>query len=207
MFLNGSFYHVSQDTALHHLFTPQKLTETVNLWVERKNFVEKKGIRFYKAFWPEKHTIYDEFLPWYMSVVVADTLLQLDQVLDYLKKRKLDLQIIDVTKTFKQEKKHKRLYFKHDSHWNSEGAFIAYTRLMNVISRDFPALKPRPATDFEITYVEKSGGDLSNIIGIGKTETVPVYKLKNDSSQVRELPFFDYPPGTFWIFENKKSNT
>jgi hypothetical protein len=206
MYLNAPFYPSTTDKNRGGLFADTTLHRMVKIWEDRKHVVEKNGIKFYKAFWPDKHTVYPEYLPAHMSMLLRPGESRLDQIENYLKEKKSDLRILDVTPVFMQEKKNHLLYLKHDSHWNSRGAFIAYTQLMNEVSKDFPELKPFPASSFEITDHEIKGGEISDMIGLKDSETTPVYKLKAGPGKVKELPYFGYPPNTL-IYENKSAST
>ncbi len=203
LFLNGSFYHITQDITKSNSYKGTELQETVNLWENRKTDLEKEGIMYYKAFWPDKHYIYPEFLPLTMQVLNKDTLPKCDQALNYLRQKKSSLTIIDVREILLKEKEKHTLYAKHDSHWNEYGAFIAYTELMNNMSVKFPSLQPHPLTDFTITWKEDLSGDLSKILGVSLPEQLPTFTLKHNSIKSDQLPADGYPENTL-IFENKQ---
>ena len=58
-----------------------------------------------------------------------------------------------------------RLYNKTDTHWNELGAYYAYVRIMDEISKDFPAAAPDPLSGFDVFTKSVNGGDMANFLG------------------------------------------
>lgn len=206
MYLLGTFYHVTRDVQDGGLFADSTVRRLVKDWEQRRSDLSKDGTGYYKAFWPEKFTIYPEYLPWHLSATRKDSILRLDQVMRYMKAIGSPLQIIDITEELKQEKKNWQLYLRYDSHWNAFAAFMAYTALMEKAAVDFPDLKPHPVSDYDISFERKTGGDMADMLSVEESEMVPVFKLKNDPSLINELPFYNYPPNTL-VFENKAASS
>ena len=114
---------------------------------------------------PNHSTIYPETIPdWMqkmkvpgmlsrlevMSKVMADSDVTFIDLTDYLRSKKNDGEYDEF-----------RLYNKTDSHWTELGAYYAYEYLMNeVISKDFPAVKAIPLSEFEVFSKDVPGGDL-----------------------------------------------
>ena len=206
LFLNGTFYEITQDLTKSSLYSRHELERSIKEWEDRKIDLRKDSVVYYKAFWPDKHYIYKEFLPFNMQVLNKDTVAKCDQAIDYLNKKKSSLHIIDVRGLLLEEKKRNTVYSKHDSHWNSYGAFVAYTELMKQMSVKFPVLKPHTLADYKVTWQEEVGGDLSSMLGLELKELKPSFVLSNDSSCIAELPVNDYPVKTL-IYENQSASS
>lgn len=206
LYLNGYFYEITQDISRTNLYSSKELKDKVMEWEERKRSLESDSIGYYKAIWPDKHYIYPEYMPFNMTFLLKDTLSRTDQTIAFLKQQNSPVEIIDVRARLMEEKKHTQVYFKYDSHWNSYGAFIGYTALLSRISENYPAVKPHSTGDYAITWETKQSGDLANMLGIETKEPHPVFRLKQDSSEIAELPVNDFPASTL-IYENKKASS
>lgn len=73
-----------------------------------------------------------------------------------------------------------KLFHKTDSHWTEYGAWLAYTELMNYISKRFPAAVPRTKEEMGFYTKDVNGGDMP-------------YYLELDHTKVRELAVFAKP--------------
>ena len=206
IFLDGTVYGITQDLTKQNLYTPELLKQTVVEWERRINHLKKDGIAFYYASWPDKQYIYPEFMPFAMKIINKDTMSICDQAMNYLKAKGSDFKIVDVREALKEEKKKHQVYKKYDSHWNSYGAFVAYSKLMQHISIDFPELKPYILSDFSINFNEQSGGDLAEMLGLDLKEKFPQLTLKKNPVQVNLMPVDSFPTGTI-IHENKGAST
>ena len=100
-------------------------------------FYSQRGIAYYVFFPTEKGIVYPEMLPWGFN---ANNSLR-RQVVAAIRSR-TNVPVIDVEETLLREKSEHMLYYKYDFHWNDVAAFFAYRDLMNVISKDFPSMKP-----------------------------------------------------------------
>jgi len=67
-----------------------------------------------------------------------------------------------------KEKKKGILYYKNDTHWDEQGAFIGYLSLMGRIKDDFPKLNILKKSYFNLQAVAHPIGDLSNMLGLDK---------------------------------------
>jgi alginate O-acetyltransferase complex protein AlgJ len=95
--------------------SPERVERAVERIKEYSNFMEKKGIRFIFLPIPNKETIHYEQLntpkPAFLEQLVK-------------KLRELNIEVIDVQKTFDEiyQGTHSMLYHKDDTHWNALGA-------------------------------------------------------------------------------------
>jgi hypothetical protein len=129
--------------------TEAELKKMSDILVERNNWLQKKGIKFYLVFPPSALLIYEDKLR--PSIYKHNGVTKLEQFLSYLKKN-TRLNIIDVYQTLYdlRQASPKDIYYKDDPHWNFYGAYYAYKTIVEAIKKDFPGI-PSPANynDFE----------------------------------------------------------
>jgi len=177
-----------------NLLTPDKLDEKIKILLERKNRLTKKGIKYVCAFWPNKHTIYSEYLPFSMSIQKKGTVSFANQLIDYSNSN--GFPIIDVSRDLLMSKKDKQLYYKFDTHWNSAGAFVAYQVFFN---QSFSELKVKPYTidSFNVSYEKVISGDLTQMLAIdsvrGYVDQKPIYSLKDKTRGYVNLDAKGFP--------------
>jgi alginate O-acetyltransferase complex protein AlgJ len=147
-----------------------RLTESeLNSWVSnfsgRVASLRAKGALLYLLFPPYKETIYPERLPRWLRISQTT---ELDQILKKLKEAGLENRAIDVRKQILAAKATSdRLYFKYDTHWRSEAAYIAYRELLSRIHGDRPEFRDLPITAFP-RRAQRENADLASMLGIGK---------------------------------------
>jgi len=129
--------------------TEAELKKMSDILVERNNWLQKKGIKYYLVFPPSALLIYaDKLSP---SVYKHNRVTKLEQFLNYLKKN-TRLNIIDVYQSLHdlRQTSSTDIYYKDDPHWNFYGAYSAYKTMVEAIKKDFPGI-PGPANynDFE----------------------------------------------------------
>src|SRR5690606_36729571 len=74
MYLWGDFYKIKQDYTRENLHSIIELKKIFNTWEERKNNLRDQGIKHYIVFYPNKHTIYPENLPFRIKLLQKDTI-------------------------------------------------------------------------------------------------------------------------------------
>jgi len=99
LFLSGRFYGITQDLSREQAYSDSSLNADVQLWINRKAELHNKGIRYYKAFWPDKYYIYPELLPFSMRLENASLAFRCDQALQYINQHKSSINILDVNIT------------------------------------------------------------------------------------------------------------
>jgi|GEM_PF-943800 len=134
------------------------------------------GVIYILGFWPEKATVYPEYLPKVMRMQIKDTLSRADQIIGYLKERNSPVKFIDVRPALAKTKQTYPVFYRHDTHWNNYGAYTGYKSLFEQ-SYDKLGIKPYQESDFTMVWRESSDGDLLDMIGVGTTsgitESVP----------------------------------
>ncbi len=145
------------ETELHDIKT---IFETI------RDTVEAQGARFYVIIPRLPHYVYEDKL--------GGRLFQHRKPSKFeqftaLMKRSSDLNIIDVNTLIKEARKKTGLdmYYKTDSHWNYTGAYLAYNKLMQSISNDFPSCgKPIPFPEIKWAYTKDTIADLADMSGM-----------------------------------------
>ena len=129
-----------------------------------ERFVREHGAKLLLAFPANKNTLYGDFMPWYCPAPdgTAHNLFRLQDRL-----AALGLPYADLHGLFSKEPE--ILYHRQDSHWNSKGAMLAYTLMMDRLSlphEDFAALPVTRALTHEgdlgrmlYTFYGKKGAD------------------------------------------------
>ncbi len=177
---NGWLYYMSRSDKVFDSFARQNLLSQKELadlfarWNRRHRILKERGITYYQAVWPNKSTIYPEFLPFRMASAPRGDISKIDQVLAYGQKNHPNLPILDVRTTLMEEKEKDILYRRLDTHWNELGAYYAYRALMAFLGEEAYSLEA-----FTLEETLTSEGDLMNMLGLcGRntfSETIPSF--------------------------------
>lgn len=144
------------DVRNKNLFTENQLkTFAINMSF-LNDWLQKKGIKYFFVIAPNKHTIYFDKLPGYITK--EKTYSSTDQLVEYLKKN-TDISVIDLRKNLLEAKKDNQLYLKTDTHWNHNAANIAQYEIMMEIKKFFKNLIMPEL--FQIKPKYGRGGDLA----------------------------------------------
>lgn len=156
--------------------------------VYRTNEYTKRGIKFYVMIVPIKKEIYPEFLPNYIqrtSVTVTD------KIINCITNEK-SINLITCKDQLLQEKKKTQVYFKHDNHWNSNGAYIAYKTLISKIAIDFPNINIPVSVVFQ-DFVKK-GGNMAKMIILDTMLIEQSKRLIVNNPKAMDAVEHNYPP-------------
>lgn len=182
-----------------NLLPEEKLNQVIAKWEDNKSKFEFEGRQYFLAFWPNKPTIYPEYLPYAMKVQIKDTISRVDQILNKLEEDNSSVKLLDVRSKLLTAKKDNLVYHKFDSHWNSFGAFLAYQEFFNE-NFDELGIRPKAMNDFDVTWSEYNQGELIQMLGVQNRgffiEENPTFVLKNPLSNFEFLPTDGYPPFT-----------
>lgn len=128
----------------------------------RTSWCEAQGIKYYVAICPSKMSIYPEFLPDGIQRVSDKTCY--DQVLSIADGK--TVKVIDMrAELLKHKNEGEGLFQYRDDHWNQLGAYYGYKAIFDYVSRDFPELKAKPRSNFEISH-ESRGGNMTDMISL-----------------------------------------
>ncbi|MDT0622105.1 alginate O-acetyltransferase AlgX-related protein [Croceitalea vernalis] len=187
--LKGSMY---SSYANKNLYTKKEIEEKYQELLKRKVFLNDQGIIYVCGFWPNKHSIYSEKLPFSMKMQIRNELNLRTQITSYLKQK--NFHFFDVTQDLMKSKLQYNLYRKFDTHWNSHGAFVGYKSFFN-INYALLGVKPFDYEDFKISNIKHDFGDLANIMGVEKmsyTDDFPVFEFKKGLNYFNETNNFNF---------------
>nr|WP_255535139.1 hypothetical protein [Cellulophaga sp. E16_2] len=164
-------------------------------------FLEKNTwlTKYFLAFWPNKHTIYPEYLPNTMSVQIKDTISRVDQISDYLKLTNSPIKLLDSRSVLINNKVNQQLYYKFDTHWNDYGAFLGYQNFFNENKSEL-GITPKSLDDFNIEWTEFKKDGLIRMLGVVNngyfSEKAPDFELKENKDQIEYLSIKGFPEST-----------
>jgi len=168
LFYTGS--NVIEQTRNLMPFQEAELAEYAQILQSRKDWLSSRQVKYIWMIPPNKHSIYPEYLPDYVTKVGKTS--RLDQWMEYFCKH-TTVPILDFRKVLIDHKKKFPTHDKEDTHWNSYGGYLAYRHLMDSLYKWMPEIKPITISqkDFYIGPVVKVV-DLAKIMGVGNSLTM-----------------------------------
>jgi len=128
-------------------YTEEELKAITSNLIQRNNYLKEKGIKYYIAIAPDKYSIYPEKLPMNLKY---SRVTQTDQLIQYLSENS-EVNIIDLRANIADSKEIGQLFYKTDSHWNHNGAFIGAKTVLKRIKKDFPAIPTFKRGDYDVS--------------------------------------------------------
>jgi len=144
-------------------FTQDELARWRQFLVERTRRYRDVGARYVFVIAPNKESIYPEHLPPWIGPRVGPT--RLDQLMAHMKSAP-EVTVIDLRATLIKAKDVSVVYYKADTHWNTEGAYAAYREIIRVLAPDFPELSARAWESLGPKAVDRTGFDMARMIGL-----------------------------------------
>ena len=144
-----------------HRFTDAELREIKQEFEYRRDYLAKRGCRFYVAIAPVKNNIYSDKMPY--SYYRENTQSWGEQINEYMTK-KSTVPMVNLYPILRNNKNAQLVYLKLDTHWNSLGAFYATNEILKTINKDFPEIKPYAINDYTIKKRETLRGNLSDML-------------------------------------------
>lgn len=137
---------------------PDEIDDLAKTIAGLQEWCESRGI--YYVFLPTwgKAGIYHESIPMKPSAEPTN----LEQLIITLIRK--DVRVVD-SRLELVKHRNKPLYFKHDSHWNGHGAWIAYRQLMDTLRRFNPDLMEFSAEDVTADTIYPGDMDMAKILG------------------------------------------
>lgn len=190
LFLGNSYSDVITESKGIKAFNEHELKEAKRRLLAKKAWLAEKGIEFYVAVAPNKHSIYGDELP----IIKSDQPTKLEQLKAIIQPEELNF--IDLADSFPKEPI-ERLYHKTNTHWNDYGAFYGYKALMAKLKENYPFITTSNLEDFKMDTLLSSQEDLTSMLNINMIEerinlnrpdtiakeiqsTIPVPKNKKD---------------------------
>jgi hypothetical protein len=209
LFYNNFKSNIFNSYSRKNLLPQDSVLFISNTWAKNKTRFNREGRKYAIGFWPNKHTIYPEFLPSSMRSQIRDTLSRADQLVQYSEATNTQPKFTDVRHSMFEAKQRHQIYHKFDTHWNDYGAFIAYR---DFFEKNFENLgiKPFAEEDFDITWETYRGGDLIPMLGVRNNgyyvEQRPRFTPKDDVPTFEFLPIDGYPRLTVITRNNEVDN-
>lgn len=142
-----------------------------SLLEDRREWLNRKGIKYLFLPIPNKEMVYEEFLPDILRKHKGKS--KYDQIVAFLEKSNYP-DYIDGKRVLLAQKKAENIYFRTDSHWNALGAYAFYRELVYRLQLWFPWMKPLAEVD-SLQWRSGASGDVAALMHVhGKvTESVP----------------------------------
>ncbi len=170
-------------------------TATLLSWAtileNREKWLARNNIKYIVLPVPSKMNIYSEHLPSrYSFFRKGQKKTNLEQLFVYLEKNSRFSNIVQLPPIYQREKETTKLYFKTDTHWTWQGAYLAYVEVIKKLKRWYPEIKVIPAHSLDLQQTKRNG-DLARMLG-SKTvlpEQTKTVKIRNScSSKMFKLP-------------------
>jgi alginate O-acetyltransferase complex protein AlgJ len=150
------------DYAVAPPFTAAELEAWRVALQDTSDWLADQGIAYLFVISPDKHVIYQEYMPTTIRRAVVS---RIDQLVSHLRAHST-VRVLDLRPALLAAKAHDRIYHRTDTHWNDRGAFVGYQQIVDALAADVPAL-PRPARSaFEPRVVRSEGLDLAGMLGL-----------------------------------------
>jgi hypothetical protein len=144
-------------------FTPQNLHDWQALLEHRRDWLARRRIKYVFVVAPDKHSIYSEYLPAWMTKLRPET--KLDQLCIYMRVHS-NVEVVDLRPALLDARRIAPTYLKTDTHWNAFGGFVA----CQAIVKRLPGLEPLSLDSFELGKTAGPAGDLAIMLGLKTTE-------------------------------------
>lgn len=135
-----------------NLFSERETNAIIHNLILIQDYVQQQGSQFYLMVPPNKNSLYDENMPYYYQKGEKNNLRMLTE-----RFQKDGISYIDLYAAFRE--KEEVLYFQRDSHWNNQGALLAYRSLMKRTGKAYETYLNAP---FDIEKVHS--GDLDEML-------------------------------------------
>lgn len=142
--------------------SPEDL-EKIGLKIRRLHRqLKDKNITLMIVIAPNKATIYPDKLAGEIQKLGPES--YLDQLGGYLKQNGPNI-LLDLRPALQAGRKNHEIYYVTDTHWNPYGSFIAYTRIIQTLSKTYPQLQPRQMNEFNIRTGPGYVHDIPQLMG------------------------------------------
>lgn len=145
-------------------FAPEELAKWQAFLQELDAWLAARGASLLVVLAPGKTSIYESELP--VGVVRAGRETRTDQLVAYL--AQTDLAVLDLRPPLRDAARRDRVYHKLDTHWNGDGALVAYRAIVERLAD--PRVAPLPESALARRVDERSG-DLARMLHAGAPRT------------------------------------
>jgi alginate O-acetyltransferase complex protein AlgJ len=141
-------------------------TAMVDRWLteqeQRRIFYQRQGARYLIALVPNKQTVYPDYVPLRYGPHAPGVF---DSVMRERAARFPELDILDLRPVLATRREPPPFY-KGDSHWNANGAFLAATAITDHLRQVLPNTGTLRRADYSITTRPIDTGDLVRMLGL-----------------------------------------
>ena len=132
-----------------NLLSEEKMSELSKGYENMQSYFQGTGAEFCIITIPDKENIYPEYFPDDVFRLSSNT--RVDELVEYMNTN-TDVNILNLKQSLIDNKGSDMLYFKNYdcTHWNMNGAFVGYTKIMEQVKQGFPDVKIFTKDDFEI---------------------------------------------------------
>lgn len=136
----------------------------------RRDTLAVEGIAYYFVIAPNKQTIYGQYVPDEYTIINDSS--YHDQIMDYFAEHS-DIEIIDLRPALIAASATEQVYFRHDTHWNSRGAWAAYQEIIQHVRDDFAQVPVLDADTIRVSPLNRTNYDLTRVTRLSNyvTET------------------------------------
>jgi hypothetical protein len=157
-FLGNWYSHIIDRTRDRNGLSEEEIETRAAGMLAMQNDAERKGVRFYLAVAPNKHSVYPDKLP--MNLPATQKTFYDRMFAAYAAKGINQIPLRDAMRAARQ-RFGDDLFLKTDSHWSSLGAYAATSIVINRIAEDFPQVSAPQASRYG--KKEHRSGDLLGI--------------------------------------------
>jgi hypothetical protein len=186
---SDGWYYLNADGSLHDFLGRSTISQndlgTLQHVIEqRQQWLASMGAHYLMVVVPNKQTIYPEYLPERLTKHRKPAML--DVVGRYLANSPTQNNFLDLTNALLEAKTRGRLYFKTDAHWNSLGAYVAYTEIVEHIRQWYPELRPIPLDRLQRKTTTLDSADIARVMGLVNdvSETTEELSVKSKCAAV-----------------------
>jgi hypothetical protein len=141
-------------------------------------YLESQGITLLIVVAPNKATIYPDKLPDQIKSLPTES--RLDQLINSFENNNLSI-TVDLRPSLRSARKKRDVYFpQNNTHWNSFGAFVVYTTIIDTLKNTYPDLTPYRISDMELLKPSDPKLSLLGPYFVPKDPFVQTLYLDND---------------------------
>lgn len=207
-FLFGNSEEAVRSYSRTNLLKQEDLKAVVSSFSEREKSLNAQDISYFFGFFPNKHSVYSDYLPGAMKKQIRDTISLGEQLEEAFSGA--EMKFFNPTAALLNKKEDLLLYLKLDSHWNNDGAYVVYADFF-LKNPELDILPLNRETDFDVRYVDRHWGDLTQLLGIenyrGFIEKRPLYELINEAFRFKRIPPENLPDLSVYTVNNNLNKT
>ena len=168
-------------------FPQHDIKNSVAELARRREWLAARGIAYLVVVVPEKFTIYPEHLPAWVARMKGPT--PYDRFAAAIAEDGR-VPFVDLRPALNAAKSSERVYYKTDSHWNFNGAHVAYGEIMRAVQKALPpgalpSIAPAPRPSY-VPGVDYYSGDLLHMLGLPprtrEDDVAPLGKVLADTA-------------------------